>query len=241
MLKSEKVIPITPVKAKMKCGDCLHFKHVAKFERPCNTLGVKHFADAPTCFDPNVYELQEVNPDVLFQMAVLMRQFNPKQTRVFLGLMRQKLTMEKNYDLSFGQPVMFRIGGGDYLSNYFRGYVLGVCSVGDSQVYVTSDMGKTQRKKPAVATLMPSSVFTISQWKKKQCQLIKENKLKDPNPLYSAKVDKKDLTIDYQVPSLEDAPAAWFDKTDKGNGTMNSKKRLKKGNDGTLSFKVDRE
>jgi hypothetical protein len=240
MLKSDKVIPITSLKAKPKCGDCLHFKRIAKFERVCDQLGIKHFADAPTCFDPDVYILAKKNPDTLNQLGLMLRDWTSQEVRVFMAMLRQRLSMEKNYGLAFGQPVMFRIGDRDYLSNYFRGFVIGCATVGDGQVFVTSDLSKKQRGQPAMATLMPSSVFPMSKWKKKKEQLIKDKKLKDPNPLYSAPVEKKELTIDYQVPSLEDAPAAWFDKVEQGNGTLKSKKKLKRQDDGTLTFHVDR-
>ena len=238
-LKSDKVIPITALKAKPRCGDCLHFKHISKFERVCSTLGVKHFAEAPVCFTANPYALSTVNPDTLFQFALILRQFTPQQSRVALWILRQKSTMAKNYGLEFGQPVMFRMGG-DYLSNYFRGYVISTASVGDGQVFVASDLAKTQRNMPATATLMPSSVFTLSAWKKKKAQLVKDKRLKDPNPLYSpSPLKKESLTMDYKVPTLEDAPAAWFDKTD-GGGKLKSKKRLKQGKDGSIEFHVER-
>jgi hypothetical protein len=239
-LKSDKVIPITTLKAKPRCGDCLHFKHISKFERVCSTLGVKQFAEAPTCFSPNVYALTKKNPDILHQLGMLLREFTPAETRVFMALLRQKVSMDKNYGLAFGQPVMFRIGGGDYLSNYFKGYVIGVASVGDGQVFVASDMSKTQRNMPATATLLPSSVYPLSKWKKKKAELVKDKKLKDPNPLYSpTALKKEELTIDYKVPTLEDAPSAWFDKTD-GGGKLKSKKKLKQGKDGSVEFNVER-
>ena len=123
-LKSDKVIPITTLKAKPRCGDCLHFKHISKFEKVCNTLGIKQFAEAPTCFSPNIYVLTKKNPDTLHQLGMLLRDWTPAETRVFMALLRQKIVMDKNYGLQFGQPVMFKIGGGDYLSNYFKGYVI---------------------------------------------------------------------------------------------------------------------
>lgn len=237
MIKSEKVIPIAAAKSRPKCGDCLHFKNVAKFERVCNTLGVKHFADAPTCFKVNPYILSKKNPDALSQIGLLMRDYTPQELRVFAYMIRENSLLFKNYKVRFGQPVMFRIGGSDYLSNYFRGFVVGGATVGDAQLFVTSDMGKTQRATPAMLTLLPSSVFALSEWKKKKAQLIRDKKLKDPNPLYSSHVEKKDLTIDYVPPTLEDAPSEWFDKT---GGKLKAKKNLKKGKDGTLTFTVGR-
>lgn len=237
MLKSDKVIHIAAAKSKPKCGDCLHFKHVAKFERVCNLIGVKHFAEAPKCFKVNPHILSKKNPDVLSQLGLLMRDFTPQELRVFAYMIRENSLLEKNYKVKFGQPVMFRVGGNDYLSNYFKGYVLGAATVGDGQIFVISDMSRKQRNIPAMATLLPSSVFTLKAWQKKKEQLIKDKKLKDPNPLYSSHVEKKDLTIDYVPPTMESAPAEWFDKVNgAGNGRLKTKP--KKSKDGTLTFTV---
>lgn len=237
MIKSDKVIHIAAAKSKPKCGDCLHFKHVAKFERVCSLLGLKHFAEAPkVCFKVNPHILGKKNPDVLSQIGLLMRDFTPQELRVFAYMIRENALLEKNYKLKFGQPVMFRVGGNDYLSNYFRGYVLGAATVGDGQVFVTSDMATTQRNMPAMMTLLPSSVFTLTAWKKKKAQLIKDKRLKDPNPLYSSHVEKKELTQDYTPPTLESAPTEWFDKVNGGNGRIKGK--VKKAKDGTLTFSV---
>jgi hypothetical protein len=236
MLK--KTIPITPANAGKKCGDCIHFNRIAKFEKVCKLLGTKHFAQAPYCYKVDPYILTPVNPDILNQIALLTLSFTPQQTRVYVQLMKENSQLEKIYKVKFGQPVVFRLGGGEYLSNYFKGFVLGGATAGEAQLYVTSDLGKTQRANPAMLTLMPDSVYTLSAWKKKKTQLLKDpKKLKDPNPLYSAHVEKKDMFPDYVPPTLENAPAEWLDKRE-NKGVMKSKKSLKKEKDGTLTFKV---
>lgn len=235
MLKSDKIIPIV-ASSRPKCGDCLHFARIAKFEKPCNQLGTKHYAEAPTCYDVDPFVLNKINPDTFNQLLLLLRDFGLKQRRTFIQMMRSMNSLEKNYKVELGQPVYFKVGPNDYLSNYFRGFVVGGSSSGDPQVYVTSDLGAKQRASPAMLTLLPSSVMKVSAWKKKRAQLIKDKKLKDPNPIYSSHVDKKDLTSDYTPPTLESAPSEWFDKL--STGKMKASKSLKRDKDGTLSFKM---
>jgi hypothetical protein len=236
MTKVDKVIPLTVQKERPKCGDCLHFKNIPKFERVCTVLGVKSFREAPTCFKANPYILNKINPDAVFQLGILLHSSTAQQKRILSNLLKEMAQVQKVYKLEFGQPVMFHIGN-DYLSNYFRGYVIGGSTSGDPQIYVTSDMSGGQRSAPAMVTLMPNSVHRLSDWKKKKAQLLKEKRLKDPNPLYSSHVQKKELSIDYTPPTLENAPAEWLDKRDI-KGSMKSKKHLQKSKDGTLTFRV---
>lgn len=112
-----------------KCGDCLHFKRNAKFEKPCSQLGIKHYAAAPQCFSPDVYVLAKKTPDILCQIGLMFHNFTPSESRVLLSLLNQNRTFERAYGLKFGQPVYFKLGN-DYLANYFRGYVVGVATAG---------------------------------------------------------------------------------------------------------------
>lgn len=234
MLKKNKVIPIAKASIGLKCGDCLHFKRNAKFEKPCTQLGVKHFATAPACYSPDPYILSAQSPDVLFRLGLLLTNFSAKETRVFMAILKQSGSLEKHYKLKFGQPVYFRIGN-DYLSNYFRGFVLGIAEEGEAQVYVTSDLEKKQRKTPVIATLIRESVYTLSTWKKKKQQLLDDGRKQDPNPLFAVQKTKIKEADTYVPPSLETAPADWFNKVD---NRPKFKKRVKEGTDGTLTFKL---
>jgi len=217
---------------KQNCGDCLHFKRNAKFEKPCSQLGVKHYASAPQCFSPDVYVLARKSPDALFQIGLLFHNFTPSESRILLSLLNQQKTFEKGYSLKFGQPVYFRLGT-DYLSNYFRGYVAGVASAGDQQVYVTSDMNGAQSAKPVIATLMRDSVFSVTEFKTKRASLQERGRLMDPNPEKKHVVTKIDAK--YEIPSMEKAPADWYESF---GARLNSSKKLKRGKDNSLTFKV---
>jgi hypothetical protein len=50
-MQKKKIIPISPkTSIGFKCGECLHFARLSKFEKPCSLLGIKAFANAPTWF-----------------------------------------------------------------------------------------------------------------------------------------------------------------------------------------------
>jgi hypothetical protein len=237
MLKKNKVIPIAKASIGLKCGDCIHFKRLPKFAKPCSVLGVKHFSNAPACYSPDPYVLAAQSPDVLNRLGLLLSSFSAKEARVFMSILKQTSSLEKHFKLKFGQPVFFPIGK-DYLSNYFRGFVIGVAEDGDSNVYVTSDLEKKQRKQPMIATLLRSSVYTLSEWKQKKVALENSGRIKDPEPLFAVQKAPIKSVVDYVPPSLETAPPDWFDKVKppkKGKG-----KNTKRHADGTLSFRVKR-
>lgn len=240
MLK-KKVIPIAKNSIGLKCGDCLHFKVNAKFEKPCAQLGVAKFADAPACYSPNVYFLGRRDPNAIGQLGLLLRDFTAQDQRILLSVLKQSKSFEKHYNLKFGQPVYFCIGN-DYLSNYFRGYVVGVAEVGESQVFVGSDLTGKQRGKPMTGTFLRDSVYTVTEFKKKRAQLQKDNRVIDPNPLFTVKrYDPKIEKVDYEPPTIDSAPSEWFNKEKpKGKDARISSKKLKKRLDGNLEFRVNR-
>lgn len=192
-----------------KCGDCLCFAKTARFEQPCEKLGVLRHANAPVCFVPNPFFMQKIQPDVLNQLGLLFREFNAPMKRVLLGLLRSGKTFE-DMGLAFGQPVYFCMGE-DYLSNYYTGYVIGVTSVMSPSVYVTTDLNKKQLSRPVIATLMPESVHVRSAFLKKREQLIERKRVMDPNHNKFKRVIKKNALEGYEPPSMDSVPAEWFD------------------------------
>ena len=240
MLKKSE-IPVTSKHVlKYKCGDCLHFggadKGIAKFESVCSKLGVKRFADAPSCFFGNVYVLAKKEPDRLYQIGMMFHDFTSREKRILMSLLKASPSFEKKYNLAFGMPVYFYLSR-DYLSNYFRGFVIGVAVTGDPKVYIASDLNGRQRGNPCTVSLYRNSIFSISEFKKKKEQLIKSGRLKDPTPLSKDMKMPKKVEADYQPPSMETAPAEWFDRFDK----RLSYKKMQKEKDGSLRFKVERD
>lgn len=239
-MQKKKVVKLAKNTIGLKCGDCLHHKLNSKFEKPCSQLGVKHYADAPSCYSPNVYNLGKKNPDALYQMGMILRDFTAQDMRIFLSVLKQGRSFEKNFKLKFGQPVYFHFGS-DYLSNYFSGYVIGVAEMGEGQVFIGSDMNGRQRGKPMVASLMRESVYTLTEWKKKQVALTKAGRIKDPKPLFSAPKATELKAADYVPPNMDSAPREWYtkEKIAKGKDGRIAKKRLKTI-DGKLEFVVTR-
>jgi hypothetical protein len=238
VLLKKKVIPIAKTTIGLKCGDCLHFKRAPKFEKVCSTLGVKHFANAPNCYDPDVFQLASQDPEVLNRLGLLIKDMSSKDTRVFMSLMKRTIALEKAYKLKFGQPVYFCLGQ-PYLSNYFRGYVVGGSEGGEPQVYISSTLSKRQRKQPMIATLDRTSVFTVPEFKKQKEKLVKENRLQDPDPLFSTAPKSVVVDTGYVVPNMETADKSWFDKDTKPvKKKSNSTNRRHSAITGELEFKV---
>ena len=240
-MQKKKVIPIAKTTIGLKCGDCLHFKLNAKFEKPCYFQGVKQYADAPPCYSPNVYNLGKKNPDALYQMGLILRDFTAQDMRILMSILKQGKSFEKNFKLKFGQPVYFHFGA-DYLSNYFAGFVIGVSELGEGQVFIGSDLGGKQRGKPLVASLMRDSVFTLSEWKKKHAALLKAGRVKDPKPMFGIPKVSELKGADYVPPSMDTAPPEWFTKERplKGKDGRIAKKKMGRVLDGKLEFKVRR-
>jgi hypothetical protein len=231
---ARKIIPIGKATIGIKCGDCIHYKRMQKFGKPCSELGRKHFADAPDCYAPDVYLLARHNSELLFNLALLYKDFTSQETRVFMSLLKKSKTFEK-VKLHFGMPVYFCIGN-DYLGNYYRGFVLNVTTQSPQLVYVTSDLAKAQRNKPMIGTFLRDSIYTATEFAKRKVRLQKAGKLVDPKPNFQMEEDDKVLAkLDYNPPSMDSAPKEWFDKAKKSaKVTPSAKKRL----DGTLVFNV---
>lgn len=237
MLKPDTDTTSSKVVIGFKCGECLHFEKVSKFEKPCSQLGVTRHANSPGCFSPNVYLLQKVSPDIFNQLGLLLRNFTSPQARVLLALLRSKKAFDK-YNLAFGQPVFFHLGD-DFLSNYFRGFVFGVVTHGEPLVYVTSDMNKRQVGTPGLLMLLPSSVYTVSAFRKKRQQLLTTGRKDDPKPLpflTKAKA-RKPVPVDYEPPTMESVPDAWFDAYARPDKAPERPSRIRKTKTGQ-EFKI---
>jgi len=217
-----------------KCGDCIHFEKYPKYEKVCSKLGVERHANAPICFSPNIFKLQPLPSDVLNQIGLLFKDFTTSQARILFALLKTKKTFAR-LGLAFGMPVYICLGP-DYLSNYYRAYVIGASVYGDRVVYVTSDLNRRQVSKATIMALLPDSIFTVSKFKRKRKVLGKKGRLVDPGSSFIMRgVKKKEVTIEYEPPTMETVPASWFDKFSKQVGSSKKKiKNLKKG----LEFKI---
>lgn len=205
----------------MKCGDCLHYQRgPAKFENTCNKMGVDAKSKAPDCFSPDVFRLNStVSPDTLGKIGFLIRDFSPSQSRILSHLLSKNGNAIHKHGFKFGQPVYFTLGE-DYISHYFKGYVISAC---DDYIYVASVLNKA--KKSTSLTLIPKTVLSYKEYKIKEAKLLKSKKIfmseRDKKIIrklpFAEHIDAQgcvklpeQVKSDYEPPTFDTAPEAWF-------------------------------
>ena len=209
----------------MRCGECLHFKKgPPKFHSVCINLGVQSFAKAPNCFTPNVALLNTVSHDIVSQLGLIAKDLSPVQLRLLSYVFKHAGVLRK-VELKFGQPIFFSLGS-DYLSHYFRGYVLHVSDDRD-YVFVTSCLNKT--KYQTFLTLPIASVLKGMAFKETRKRLVQSGRISlKSDTKYTGKLPLAELLsatgcllysrrnevvdADYIPPTLETAPAEWLNR-----------------------------
>lgn len=195
-----------------KCSECLHHsKHAhPMFKSVCKERGIKGVALAPTCFTPDVSIIAS-NSDAFVQLATLVGEYTPRQRRILIALMKAKPISKKKFSrqLAFGTKVFFLGIGGDYISNYLSGYVVGLTSSGE--LIITGSPDRNTRGKSYMAYMTDDdNLLTPVEWKKKKTELKSKGRIYDPKT--------KELprqTDAEQVPTIDNAPTAWYDKQEK--------------------------
>lgn len=228
------------VSLSLKCGDCLHYKQVAKFETVCALQGIHEKASAPDCFSPDIYKMvDKTHPEILFELGKLVKDFGPSKLRILAYTFKTASIIAK-HGYQFGQPVYFSLGE-DYLTHYFMGYVVGATS---EHVYVAARLNKC--KTNTMAMFLPSALLSKPEFKKKAIELqiakritlpkLKHNKDKCyPAPEYlnskGMLPDFKSEKFDYEPPTIDTAPPEWLDaqnkKTEKDRNKKGPKARQK--------------
>lgn len=225
------------VRLGMKCGDCLHYTKMAKFEDVCCKLGVKKKANAPDCFHPDFHKLNShKEPEKVVEISKVVSSLRPSQLRVLAFTLTKTANTLKNYGFYFGQRVYFSLGR-DYLSHYFKGYVIGVNSETDT-IVVSARLNKNNHS--TIGQFLPTSLYDRVSFKKKKRALAKAGRLvmPDTDKLYLSKLpigeligpdgslpafEEQNFEFDYEPPTLDCAPKEWFDKSQK-----KGKKKAKK-------------
>jgi len=221
------------------CGDCIHFNGPAKFEKACSMLGVDSRSRAPDCFNPDVFKLKDTsNPELLKELGNLIRNFKPHQLRIMAFMLARQGNAMSKAKLKFGQPVYFSLGG-DYLSHYFKGYVV---SASDDSVYVVAKLNKC--KTNTSLTLDRTSVLTRTEYKELESTLVDENRIfMSPAEKRKCRVlpiaeqlDEKgrvphveQFKDDYEPPSIDTAPPEWLNVYAAANEEKRKKKKKPKG------------
>lgn len=207
-----------------KCGDCLHHQGVPHFDKPCAANGVKKFAKPCDAFFPNVPSLTRMECDTIKTIGDVLNNCDGSQSRVISVLLARGDWFRKA-KVQFGQMVVFCMGT-DYLSNYVRGYVIGVTRDGE-EVFISSSLENLNGKKNAMIRLMRDSVLTLDEFESRRKQLIRNNQVVEvgrsakPSTLDVMRMPAKQLAEyrraltekpnEYVPPSMETVPSHWFD------------------------------
>jgi hypothetical protein len=251
MLKKQREAgPPSRVSLNVKCGACLHFNKTPAFEKPCIQLGVLKQAEACPSFTPDMCRLARLNLDSLRVLRELTKNLKREELNILAYTFRN-VDLLKRYGYQFGQTVLFSVGK-DYLSEYFKAYILGI-SVDGEFVYLTSTYEDLNRGQ-VFMTLLRDSIMTVDEFKAHRKRLVKAKKLKPPpqqgrpNTIdllkmpkakraeYFASLEKKPLA--YEPPTLDSVPLSWLDKRALADGKKRKKKtttnKVREGKDGTL-------
>lgn len=187
---------------RLLCGDCCHYKGTAhpSMGQPCSKLGVSNQDHAPDCYSPNVSVFRTLAPDAIRTIAVLVSAFTPEQSRAFIGVLRSQAACAKR-GFQLMQTVYFKLGMGDALDQYYRGWVFSASADGNvtvvGQRYI--DSGKTS----CVAVLDRNSLFTRAEFKRIKDGMIARGLLNSLPQRERAKISAED----YEPPTLDTAEA----------------------------------
>lgn len=194
----------------LRCGECLHYKVAAHSQKGdiCSKMGINAKGLAPVCFTPDITILG-LNGDQLASLTALLQGSTKKSRRILMSVLKSK---SKKQDYQLGTKVYWRALGGDYVSNYVSGFVLGYSSSGE--LMISGDPDKHRRGgRPYVALLRSTDdILDYLGWKERRENLIQRNRIQDP----TTKALPKRTTVNeqYEPPTLDTAPTHWFNKTE---------------------------
>lgn len=219
----------------IKCGDCLHYDKVCSpiHTDVCVNIGVREKANAPDCFNPDFYKLNVTkHPDVIQKIAEAISVLRPSQMRVLAFTLTRGSRALERHGVTFGQVVYFSLGA-DFLSHYFKGYVIGAT---DEHIIVSSQLKKS--KKNTVGQFHKSTILFKDAWRKKK------DALKEAGRIFMTDADKRmhmklplaelmdskgrvpvkiPVDFDYEPPTLDKPPREMFESSQKRE--KNKKKR----------------
>lgn len=208
-----------------RCGDCLHYQRHAHSAKGsvCEKEGIRAFAIAPKCFTPDVSVLQG-NTDAFLQLSMLVNSYTPKQRRIMLAVIRDASKVKK-HGYTIGTKVYFKVTHGDYLNNYFIGYVMGRTSAGEIMITGTPDR-KTRGNSFMFYVNDKTALLSHADWKAKEHELREAGLINDP--VEKRNRIKKTDEEEYQPPTIDSVPESWYTKTDRKEKKTKSKKRTSK-------------
>ena len=192
-----------------KCGDCLHHTKSCHPHREaiCSNLGVRSFAIAPKCFTPDVTKVI-TNSEQFVVLASIFQSYTPTQKRIMVGILRGAKTCNSK-EFKFGTKLYLRTGG-DNLSSYRCGYVVGYTSSGELILAGSAD------RKSVGSTFFAylksnEGLLTHKEWVVKREQLVQACRFTDLKTSNTSAMMAKYL--DYEVPSIDTAQD-FFDRNE---------------------------
>ena len=211
-----------------KCGDCKSFSKQKKYEDTCKNLGIIATSKAPTCFEPDLDSFRKISslPN-LEELGKLIKDMSSKQARILAHLLQKQ---SKMLDRTFyiGQPVYVCLGE-EYLSHYFKAFVLDYEENGD---YVTIVSKLKNCKAATKLFLKRESLLNQLQFNQKAIELSDSGRIvREPkefehfrNLPIADKLSKKGLIdvsklirldLDVVVTTIDNAPKEMLEKKKK--------------------------
>lgn len=218
-------IDTTSASFNMRCGECLYFNTGPKlYASECSELGVQDFAPAPKCFVPNTIALVEACESKIITMVGDIAKACDAQTLRLLSYQLSEAAEVSKSGFNWGEKVYFSLGG-DYLTHYFAGYVIGQHEHGRFLV-VSSKLRNSKSSTQCI--IFADRCRSSEAWAKHAKELAQQNRIAIPEidrrwPKYKRHIAEL-LTIDgkiesdynvirenigrelYEPPSLDKAP-----------------------------------
>lgn len=161
----------------MRCGDCMYFNQGPKlYASVCSELGVQDFAPAPACFVPNTIALVDsCGQDVIKAVSAIASNLDPHAIRLLSYQLSAAAEVAKS-GFTWGSKVYFSLGG-EYLSHYFSGVVIGQHEHGRFLI-VSSRLRRSKGSTQCI--LFASSCIKEGDWAKHAQDLVFQNRIDVP-------------------------------------------------------------
>jgi hypothetical protein len=209
-----------------RCGECLHYKKGPKvFDELCKDAGVEAIDKACPQFTPDTYRLVNLDDNFLRLLANAAKAAKPSQLRLLTYTLRN-LAHIRDLGLRFGQVVYFTLGK-DYISHFFKGYVIGVDKA-DNRVHIAASLKNAKNRTFVIK--YAQDVLTVKQWKAKRSELREADRIISPAPSKKRSYALPDFLDDrgrvnykkfpwlrktddpsYEPPTIDSVPPEWLD------------------------------
>lgn len=185
----------------LRCGQCMHFRGSAhpSIGTPCQSSGVKSYAIAPNCYTPDVHQLKGLSTETFSVLSAIVAACKPQQAMILMGLFREHASLHRKTGFSLMQKVYFSLGSGEFLSDYYAGFVLGLAP--HERVLIVGTQYFSNQRSSMVASLDVSSVLDRSKFEKRARRLINTGRVNPPRAREPMEVPPD--VAKYEPPTIE--------------------------------------